>query len=100
MTLASWTARVLLQAKMQKFQGELSHRGTRGAYFTGVPNDLLAIVEVDHCVLFSATNDGLHMVEIGYSLDPDDGMNEWGIDYNETVALRYALGAWLPTYVR
>ena len=87
-------ARKHLAFKMQGFRKQLKQKDGH-AYFAGVPNDLLRVVEVDHCVLFSAMNDGRNMVEIGFSLDPDDGMNEWGISLNETIALRYALGAWL-----
>ena len=87
-----------LNEKMENFRNQLEYRNG-DAYFTGVPNDLLMVVEVDHCVQFDVIRGGINggniKVTIGYSTDPKDGVAEWGIHYNETIALRFALGAWL-----
>ena len=96
--LDNFAARTLLQAKMLDFRSQLTLKNG-DAYFTGVPNDLLEVVKVDHYVSFDVIiggiNSGCTMVEIGYSTHHDDGFAEWGIHYNETEALRFALGAWL-----
>ena len=94
----AFLARKRLAMKMQGFRKELAIKNG-DAYFKGVPNALLPIVEVDHYVSINVikggVNAGCTKVEIGYSTDPDDGVAEWGIHYNETIALRFALGAWL-----
>ncbi len=79
---------------LTEFQAELTTKNG-DAYFTGVPDELIAMVKVDCYITETVIHDGRVTVEIGYSHDIEDGTAEWGTANTSSEAYRFALGAWL-----